>query len=47
MATENGARSIGFGDEIGSIEPGKRADLVLLDYDRITAAIFGPRYFAD
>ena len=37
MATENGARSIGFGDEIGSIEPGKRADLVLLDYNRIAA----------
>ena len=42
MATENGARSIGFGDEIGSIEPGKRADLVLLDYDRIAAAYLDP-----
>lgn len=36
MATETGARSIGFGDEIGSIEVGKRADMVLLDYRRMT-----------
>jgi cytosine/adenosine deaminase-related metal-dependent hydrolase len=36
MATETGARSIGFGDEIGSIEVGKRADLVVLDYRRMT-----------
>jgi 5-methylthioadenosine/S-adenosylhomocysteine deaminase len=42
MATENGARSIGFGDVIGSIEPGKRADLVLLDYDRIAAPYLDP-----
>jgi 5-methylthioadenosine/S-adenosylhomocysteine deaminase len=38
MATEHGARSIGFGNEIGAIEIGKRADLVLLDY----RAICGP-----
>jgi cytosine/adenosine deaminase-related metal-dependent hydrolase len=37
MATEHGARAIGFGDEIGSIEVGKRADMVVLDYGRITA----------
>jgi 5-methylthioadenosine/S-adenosylhomocysteine deaminase len=36
MATENGARAIGFGEEIGTIEIGKRADLVVLDYRRMT-----------
>jgi 5-methylthioadenosine/S-adenosylhomocysteine deaminase len=33
MATLNGARSLLLDDEIGSIEPGKRADIVLWDLD--------------
>jgi 5-methylthioadenosine/S-adenosylhomocysteine deaminase len=42
MATENGARAIGFGDDIGTIEPGKRADLVLLDFSRLAAPYLDP-----
>lgn len=36
MATENGAKAIGFGDEIGRIAVGRRADMVILDYGRIS-----------
>lgn len=35
FATRSGARAIGFGDELGTIEKGKRADLVLLRTDRL------------
>ena len=38
MATREGARALGRYDELGSIQPGYRADLILLDRDRLHLA---------
>ena len=40
MATMGGARALGLEDEIGSIEPGKQADLISLNLDEIGWAPF-------
>ena len=43
MATLGGATAIGMGERIGSIVPGKRADLVCVDMDRIeTQPLYDP-----
>jgi len=36
MATSDGATALGIGDRVGTIEPGKLADLVLLDDDPVS-----------
>jgi cytosine/adenosine deaminase-related metal-dependent hydrolase len=36
MATENGARTTAFGERIGTLEPGRLADLVVLDWGQMS-----------
>ncbi len=43
MATANGAYASWFGDRIGALEPGKRADMVLVDMRNIEEPYLDPR----
>lgn len=42
MATEHGARSVGFGGKVGRLEPGQAADIVLLSRDAIARPWLDP-----
>jgi 5-methylthioadenosine/S-adenosylhomocysteine deaminase len=41
LATIEGARSMGMADRIGSLKPGKRADLIMVSTRDINLAVFG------
>jgi len=42
MATLGGARATAFGDTIGALEPGRHADMVLVDWDRVSSPYLDP-----
>ena len=42
MATENGAHAASYGDLVGTLEPGKRADIVLLNLQNIEEPYIDP-----
>ena len=42
MATVNGARASGFGDTIGTLEPGKRADVILINLQHLQEPYLDP-----
>ncbi|MBV8827239.1 MAG: amidohydrolase family protein [Hyphomicrobiales bacterium] len=39
LGTIEGARSMGLGDKIGSLKPGKRADLIMINTDALNMAV--------
>ncbi len=44
IATENNAALLGFGQELGRLEPGRLADMVLLDYQKICHPFVDPSH---
>ena len=44
MTTENNAVLLGFGRELGRLEPGRLADLVLLDYEKMCHPFVDPSH---
>ena len=44
MGTENSAKLLGYGEELGRLEPGRLADLVLLDYERMRYPFVDPSH---
>jgi len=44
MATENNATLLGYGQELGRLEPGRLADLVLLDYEKMSYPFIDPSH---
>jgi 5-methylthioadenosine/S-adenosylhomocysteine deaminase len=44
MATENNAGLLGYGKELGRLEPGRYADLVLLDYEKMCHPFVDPSH---
>jgi cytosine/adenosine deaminase-related metal-dependent hydrolase len=42
MATLGGAQATTFGETIGALEPGRRADMVLVDWDHVSSPYLDP-----